>query len=474
MTAAFDHETYLSPLTWRYGSPEMRRLFSEAERRRTWRRIWLAVAQAQSEAGIVPPSAVQALKPFVTQVDIARAEAIEAEIHHDLMAELRTLAEQCPAAGGWLHLGCTSMDIEDNADALRLRAGLQLVNERLATLLAALAERIDATADDCTMAFTHLQPAEPTTTGYRLAQLGWDLLVDREDLLRLQAGVRGKGLKGAVGTGASFHELLGGTATTPAALEAAVMAQLDLPAMPVATQTYARKQDYRILSGLASLGQSLYRFAADLRLLQSPTIGEWQEPFGSKQVGSSAMPFKRNPINAENIDSLTRMLAALPRVAWDNAAHCYLERTLDDSANRRMLLPGAFLLIDEALRRATRLVRDMTIDRRAAEILLDRFGVFAASERVMMELARRGGDRQELHEILREHSLAAWAEVRLGAANPLAAHLAADPRLLALADAETIHSLLDARGHVGDAPERARALAAQIRSNLQGDVDARP
>ncbi|MEY3013981.1 MAG: adenylosuccinate lyase [Pseudomonadota bacterium] len=469
----FDHETFLSPLTWRYGSPEMRRLFSEAERRRIWRRIWLAVAEAQADAGVVPTSAVAALGPWVDRVDIARAEAIEAEIQHDLMAELRTVAEQCPEAGGWLHLGCTSMDIEDNADALRLRDALALVLGRLEALMTALAERIDATADDATMAFTHLQPAEPTTTGYRLAQLGWDLLVDHNDLQRLRDGVMGKGLKGAVGTGASFDELLDGHTTTPAVLEAAVMARLGLPAMPVSTQTYARKQDFRVLSGLASLGQSLYRFAADLRLLQSPTIGEWREPFGSKQVGSSAMPFKRNPIHAENIDSLTRMLAALPRVAWDNAAHCYLERTLDDSANRRMLLPGAFLLVDEALRRATRLVREMTIDRRAAEALLDRFGVFAASERVLMELGRAGGDRQALHEMLREHSLQAWEAVRLGAPNPLADQLASDPRLLALADADRIRALLDARAHVGDAPERARAIAAQLRHAAgQGDSDA--
>lgn len=464
----FDHEAYLSPLTWRYGSPEMRALWSEAQRRRAWRRVWLAVADAQCDAGIVPRAAVEALRPCIDTVDIARAEAIEAEIHHDLMAELHTLAEQCPAAGGWLHLGCTSMDIEDNADALRLREGLWRVLARLDGLLAALAVRIDATADDVTMAFTHLQPAEPTTTGYRLAQFGWDLLVDRGDLTRICADVRGKGLKGAVGTGASFAELLLGRSLTPAQLEAAVMRRLGIEAMPVSTQTYARKQDFRVLSALASLGQSLYRFAADLRLLQAPTIGEWREPFGSRQVGSSAMPFKRNPIHAENIDSLTRLLAALPRVAWDNAAHSYLERTLDDSANRRMVLPAAFLLIDEALRRSERLVREMTIDRDAAATLLQRFGVFAASERVLVELARRGGDRQELHEILREHSLVAWEALRRGAGNPLADLLASDRRLLAWANEPDLRDLLDARRHVGDAPERARALAAQIRAALAG------
>ncbi len=469
----FDHETYLSPLTWRYGSPAMRALWSEAERRRTWRRIWLAIAEAQRDAGIVPGVAVEALRPFVDLVDIERAEQIEAEIHHDLMAELRTLAEQCPAAGGWLHLGCTSMDIEDNADALRLRDAMGLVTARLDGLLRALATRIDATADDCTMAFTHLQPAEPTTTGYRLAQFGLDLLTDRDDLLRLRDGVRGKGLKGAVGTAASFVLLLQGSTTSARQLEADVMRRIGIDAMAVSTQTYARKQDLRILNGLASLGQSLYRFAADLRLLQSPTIGEWREPFAARQVGSSAMPFKRNPILAENIDSLTRLLAALPRVAWDNAAHNYLERTLDDSANRRILLPSAFLLIDESLRRAERLVRDMTIDVGAADDLLARYGAFAASERVLVELARLGGDRQELHEILREHSLVAWEAMRRGAGNPLGVLLSSDPRLLRLADAGTIVELLDARGHVGDAPERARALAEAIRHELEAAPSGR-
>ena len=473
----FDHETYLSPLTWRYGSPAMRRIFSEAERRRLWRRIWVAVAAAQADVGLVPLEAVQALAARVNDVDIERAEAIEAEIHHDLMAELRTFAEQCqddpvcPGAGGSLHLGCTSMDIEDNADALRLRAATRLLLERLDALLLAFADRIEATADDATMAFTHLQPAEPTTTGYRLAQYGWDLLVDRGDLGRLCDDLRGKGFRGAVGTSASFAELLsaaprrpGASALTPQDLERAIAARLDLPLMPVATQTAARKQELRLVSALAQVGQSLYRFAADLRLLQAPTIGEWREPFAARQVGSSAMPFKRNPIHAENIDSLTRLLAALPRVCWDNAAHSYLERTLDDSANRRIVLPEAFLLADEALRRALRLVRDMTIDRAAADQLLNRYGVFAASERVLVELARRGGDRQELHEILREHSMTAWPVVQRGEVNPLPTLLCADARLLRLCDATTLRGLLDARDHVGDAPERARALAGRLRS----------
>ena len=225
--------------------------------------------------------------------------------------------------------------------------------------------------------------------------------------------------------------------------------------------------ELRVLNTLASAGQSLYKLAADLRLLQSPPFGEWAEPFGKKQVGSSAMPFKRNPIHAENIDSLTRHLAALPRVAWDNAAHCYLERTLDDSANRRSILPEAFIILDESLGRATRILKGLRIDARAAGALLDQYGPFAATERVMMELARRGGDRQALHHTIREHSLAAWAALRDGGPNPVIERVCAEPEFLALASEDELRGWLDARGYVGDAPERARRLAQEVRDALE-------
>ena len=210
-------------------------------------------------------------------------------------------------------------------------------------------ERIEAEAHTPVIAFTHIQPAEPTTIGYRLAQYGQDLLIDLGEMRRVRDSIRGKGLKGAVGTSASYTQLLAGSDVSAQELEQRVLRRLGLEAFPVATQTYPRKQDWLVLNALAGVCASLHKFAFDLRLLQSPPFGEWSEPFGEKQVGSSAMPFKRNPITAENIDSLTRLVAALPRVAWDNAALSLLERTLDDSANRRLILPEALLLTDEVL-----------------------------------------------------------------------------------------------------------------------------
>ncbi|NOZ28394.1 MAG: adenylosuccinate lyase [Chloroflexi bacterium] len=463
----FSHEEYLSPFTWRYGSPEMRRLWSEAHKRRLWRRIWVAMAEAQSEAGLVTAEQVADLRAHQDEIDLARAHEIEREIRHDLMAEVRTYAERCPVGGGIIHLGATSMDVEDNADALRIREALDLILERLREVTLAFAEQVERWADVPTMAFTHLQPAEPTTIGYRLAQYAQDLWHDWLALRQVRAEVRGKGFKGAVGTAASYAQLFQGTNMTPAEFERRVMAALRLEPVPIATQTYPRKQEYQVLSALAGLGQSLYKFAFDLRVLQSPPIGEWAEPFGARQVGSSAMPFKRNPINAENMDSLARLLAALPRVAWDNAAHSLLERTLDDSANRRSILPEAFLIADELLRKAGRIIRGLRVDREAAARLLDAYGAFAATERLLMEAVKRGGDRQELHEVIREHSLAAWAAIRQGQANPLPDLLCSDSRITQYATPKEVRAWLDATDYVGDAPARAREFARMLREQLE-------
>jgi len=466
MAILFDHETYLSPFTWRYGSEEMRRIWSEAHRRRLLRRVWVALARAQAEMGLVTPEQVADLERHQDEIDIARAEQIEAEIHHDLMAELRTFAEQCPIGGPILHLGATSQDILDNADALRLREALALIRQRLADLLTALADRIEETADLVCMGYTHLQPAEPTTVGYRLAQYAQDLLADLEAVERLQATLRGKGFKGAVGTSASYAQLLQPLGRTPAEMERRAMEFLGLEAYPVTTQVCPRRQDWEVLNALAGIAQSSHRFAMDLRLLQSPAVGEWSEPFGRAQVGSSAMPFKRNPIQAENICSLARYVAALPAVAWENAAGSLLERTLDDSANRRVILSNAFLAADEMLRRALRLVRGLVLDRTAMARNLSVYGTFAATERLLMELVRAGADRQEMHEVLRVHSMTAWESIRRGEPNPLADLLAADPHLTAYFPPERIRSLLDASGYVGDAPERARSLAEEIRRRI--------
>ena len=466
----YNHETYLSPLTWRYGSEEMRDVWSEVRKRRLLRRFWVALADAQAEAGLVTSEQVADLRARQDDIDIARATEIENEIRHDLMAEIKTYAEQCPVGGPIIHLGATSMDALDNVDAMRLREGLGLLIGRLEQVLSSLAERIEAEAETPAIAFTHIQPAEPTTIGYRLAQYAQDLLADLVELRRVRDGVRGKGLKGAVGASASYVQLLAGTDWTARQLEERVMDSLGLQSFEVATQTYPRKQDWFVLNALAGLCASLHKFAFDLRILQSPPIGEWSEPFGEKQVGSSAMPFKRNPIVAENIDSLTRLVAALPRTAWDNAALSLLERTLDDSANRRFVLPEAFLVTDEVLSRALRLVEGMRFWSGPIERNLRDYGLFAATERVLMAAAKAGGDRQELHEVIRQHSLAAWAALQAGQPNPLVELLVADKRILRWLDGTDIPAMMDASGHVGDATERALRLAQAVRRALPVEI----
>jgi adenylosuccinate lyase len=465
------HEQFLSPFTWRYGSPAMRTIWSEVNKRLIWRRIWVALAQAQVKAGLVSQSQAGDLAAHVHQIDIERAEAIEAQLHHDLMAEVKTYAEQCPVGGGIIHLGATSADVEDNADAVRMRDSLDLILDSLRELLTLFADQIERLSDHPIMAYTHIQPAEPTTMGYRLALYAQDLAEDYASLVRVRAGVRGKGLKGAVGTGASYAELLRGTSMTPAELEAQVMAAIDLSPYPIASQTYPRKQDWTVVSALSGLAGSLYKFAFDLRLLQSPVIGEWGEPFGAQQVGSSAMPFKRNPINAEKMNSLGRLIASMEQVAWGNAAHSLLERTLDDSANRREMLPVTFLAADEMLIVARRILRGLRIDEGTAARNFARFGVFSAVERVLMAAVKAGADRQQMHEVLREHSLAAWAALANGSANPLAEQLASSDALLAYFTPDEIRTLLDASDYVGDAPARARHFAAELRFLLSTAKD---
>jgi adenylosuccinate lyase len=247
------------------------------------------------------------------------------------------------------------------------------------------------------------------------------------------------------------------------------MAELGLEPFTVATQVYPRKQDWRVLIALSGLALSLYRFAFDLRLLQSAPIGEWSEPFGTRQVGSSAMPFKRNPINAENVDSLARYVATLSRVAWDNAAHSFLERTLDDKANRRIILPGACLASEELLTRADRILRGLQIHEGAISRNLAAYGSFAATERLLVELVQAGADRQEMHERIREHAMEAWHAVWAGQPNPLIERLALDRDIRYYLPQERVRTLLDSSRHIGDAPQRAREIAASIRGAVSFD-----
>jgi adenylosuccinate lyase len=461
-----NHTSYASPFSWRYARTELRELFSERQRRTLWRAVWVALAESQLQSGLVSAAELADLRAHAGEIDIDAALAIEHEIGHDLMAEIRVYARQATVGGGKIHLGATSMDIEDTVEIVRLRRASALLLESLDALLAAFAMQIERYADLVCMGYTHLQPAEPTTVGYRLAVYAQDVLIDRALLQNARAALTAKGVRGAVGTSASYTRLLAGTGRTPEDQENDVLATFDLTARDVATQTYPRKLDYLLLSQFAGLGASLSKFAADVRVLSSPGFGEMFEPFGAKQVGSSAMPFKRNPVMSERIDSLARLLPAYADVAWQNAATNYLERTLDDSANRRTILPEAVLCTDEILALARKIVDGLRIDERRIAENLRTYGPFSGTEAILMEGAKAGADRQELHEAIRESAMTAYAALGRGETNPLARLLADDDRIARFIDPAEVRAQLDPSTHVGDAPVRARRLAARIRETL--------
>jgi adenylosuccinate lyase len=457
-----DEKTYASPFSWRYGRAELRELFSERERRRLWRAVWVALARSQERSGLVSRAEADDLQAHAGEIDIDAAHAIEREIGHDLMAEIRVFASQATIGGGKLHLGATSMDIEDTVEIYRMRRALALLGESLHELLRAFATAIAKYADLVCMAYTHLQPAEPTTVGYRLAAYAQDLLIDEAQLRAAYHALTAKGIRGAVGTSASYERLLRGTGRRARDQEADVLAHFDLQAREASTQTYPRKLDYLVVSALAGTGASLSKFAADVRVLSSPGFGEMFEPFGAKQVGSSAMPFKRNPVMSERIDSLARLLPAYADVAWQNAATNMLERTLDDSANRRTILPEAFLCADELLTLGGKIVAGLRVDERRIAANLRTYGPFAGSEAVLVEAVKAGGDRQELHEALREAAMRAYETLASGGDNPLGRLLVDDERITAHLDPAEVRALLDPGDHIGDAPERARAVAGLI------------
>ncbi len=290
------------------------------------------------------------------------------------------------------------------------------------------------------------------------------MLEEWKTIKQLRASLRGKGFKGAVGTSASFFDLL--KEENAEQFEQRLSEILELPFYEVTNQVYPRKQDYDILCALAGMAASLHKMAFDLRILQSPSIGEMSEPFGKKQVGSSAMPFKKNPIASEKMDSLARLLAQYPRVAWDNTALSLLERTLDDSANRRTILPEAFLIADELLLTANKILADWVIQEAAIERNFERYAPFAALEAVLMALGRAGADRQEMHERLREHAMAAWQQVALGEPNPLTELVRADVELQRYLQEETLDDLMRSKDRVGFAPQRARRMAERIRERI--------
>ncbi|MEM2874468.1 MAG: adenylosuccinate lyase [Candidatus Hadarchaeales archaeon] len=460
----FDHTTFLSPFTWRYGSPEMRRIFSEVERRAAWRRTWVALAESQFRHGLLTKKELDDLKSKMgpEHINIERALEIERETRHDLMAEIKAYAEQCPVGGGKIHIGATSMDIEDNADVLRMKRALDLILTRLVNCLDSLSRQIERYADLPCMGWTHLQPAEPTTMGYRMSLYAQDLLIDLINVERLMSDLlKGKGMKGAVGTRASFVRAMGGSGKARD-MEAGSMRSLGIDAFPVTSQTYPRKLDYLTLSVLAGIAQSAYKFGLDIRHLQSPPYGELSEPIGEKQVGSSAMPFKRNPINSERMCSLARYVSVLPQVAWENAAQMILERTLDDSANRRIIMPEAFLAAEECLILYDNIASGLVVYKDMVAQNLRRYGPFAATEPLLMRLVQLGEDRQRMHERLRKISFAAWDRVMRGEENPLPRMIMEDRVISSKLSPKEVEELMRPEAHVGDAPRMCRELVRRF------------
>lgn len=456
----YDHDTFISPLTWRYGSEEMKKVFSEENKRKLLRRIWIALAKAESEYGLVSKEQLDELIEHKDDVDIKRSSEIENEIHHDLMAEIRTYAEQCPKAGGIIHLGATSMDALDNADIIRYKEALEIIRKKLSALIEELGNKAMEYKDMPTMAFTHIQPAEITTVGYRLSQTLQDLVDDYDELVHFSNTIRAKGFKGAVGTAASYVELLGESAVD---FEKKAFDELGLKTFTCSTQIYTRKQDLRMTEVLSNISATLYKFSQDFRILQSPVIGEFSEPFGKKQVGSSAMPFKRNPINSEKIDSLARIVSSSYSTAWNNATSTILERSLDDSANRRIYIPEAFIALDEMIGTEIRIVRGMNIHEEAINRLLKNYGIFSATERLLMRLGKKGADRQKMHEIIREESLKAWDSIAKGMENDLKDRLAENAEIRKYMEKEEILEALDASRYTGDAARRTEMICQEAK-----------
>ena len=407
MKNGFSYDTYLSPFTTRYGSEKMREVWSEEYKRKLWRKIWVELAKAESKEGLISKEELGDIVSHQNDIDIPRAKEIEKEIYHELMAEIRTFSEQCSIGGGKIHLGATSTDVLDNATIQQLHGSIDLIKQQLLSLLSLFVKKIGQYQDIVCMGYTHLQPAEPTTLGYRLSFYAQDLLMDLQLLEKIQPFIKGKGIKGAVGTAASYKNLLGSDEKA-IHLEESILKNLGVENMSISTQTYPRKIDLLVVEALANIAASLHKFAFDYRIMQQPSIGEWVEERDAKRVGSSAMPFKRNPDKAEKVCSLSRHVSSLLQSAWSNPALSLLERTLDDSANQRLFLPEAFLAIDECLLTTTKLLEKLQVNESAVIKNLQQYGQFAAIEPLLMILAKKGANRQEMHEVLRNASMEVW------------------------------------------------------------------
>ncbi len=453
----FDH-----PLATRYASPEMLALFSPRKRYTTWRRLWLALAEAEAELGLsIPGEALDQMRANldVTADDLERVREYERLTRHDVMAHLRAFAERAPAAHGHLHLGATSAFVGDNADLIIAAEAMDLVERQLLAVIGALAAFARRWADEPALGHTHFQPAQPTTVGKRACLWLHDLLLDLERLRFERGRLKLRGVKGTTGTQASFLELFGGDGRRVDELESLVAAKLGFEAVyPATGQTSPRKVDAFVLDVLSGVAQSAAKMATDIRLLAR--LKEVREPMAEGQVGSSAMPYKANPMRSERVCALARWLICLAANPAHTASAQWLERSLDDSANRRMALPEAFLTADAILRILHNLADGLVVYPATVRRNLTAELPFMASEAILMEAVRRGGDRQAVHERLRVHAReAAQAVLGKGRDNPYLELAAADPEIPMAMD--ELSALLDPARFVGRAPEQVRRFLAE-------------
>ena len=454
-------DRYESPLSSRYASETMLSLFSARERIRTWRRLWVALARAESKLGLpVTEEQVRELETNVDNIDFDAADAREREVRHDVMAHVYAYGLAAPSAAGIIHLGATSCYVTDNADIILYREALRHIRGELLAAAKTLAEFAMQYRALPTLGYTHYQPAQLVTVGKRAALWIQDFMSDLEELDWVLSELKLLGCRGTTGTEASFLDLFDGDGEKIDEMNRMIAAEFGFEKIfPVSGQTYPRKLDSRILNVLSSIAQSASRFANDIRLLQHER--EVEEPFEKSQIGSSAMAYKRNPMRSERICSLARYLMADAANAPMTASVQWLERTLDDSANRRISLPEGFLACDAILR----LMRNVTSGLHVNDAIVSRhvrdYLPFIATENLMMEAVRRGGDRQEIHEIIRSASMAETAKMKQGEPWDLVAALAREPAFCM--DENQIRALLIPEDYTGRAPQQAKAMAERCR-----------
>ena len=445
------HDQYQNPLITRYASPDMSRIWGAQRKFGAWRRLWVALAEAEAELGLpISAAQIRQLREHVDDIDFEAAAGYERKLRHDVMAHVHTYGDACPDARPIIHLGATSCFVTDNTDLLLLRDALGLVRDRLVAVIDRLARFAAEYRDLACLAFTHMQPAQPTTVGKRACLWAYDFALDLAELEHRLSALKARGPKGTTGPQASFLSLFEGDHQKVRRLEELVSRKIGFESSYAVTgQTYPRKIDSQVLGVLSGVGQSAHKMATDLRLLQHRK--EIEEPFGKDQIGSSAMAYKRNPMRSERICSLARYAIGLGSYAAATAATQWMERTLDDSANRRLSLPQAFLAIDAVLILCQNVTDGLVVYPKVIAAQLDAELPFMASENILMAAVAAGGDRQDLHERIRRHSQAAAAVVKQeGGRNDLIERLAGDK---AFAEVD-LQGTLEPAKFVGRAPQQ--------------------